>query len=232
MNDLAKRLADGLDVRRGVRVATIRAGHDRFVARDVGGEEHVARSLVIALPAPQAAGLLRTVDDPDRGTRTAIELLDSSAMEPCVTVLAEYDVDLPAPAFDLWLPDDGTVVQTIVHDSAKRDRPDRIVLVVQAFAAWSSSHLSGPPEVSARAMLEEVGRIVDRRLAAPRARQVHRWRYARPLGASQLAAPMLLRPRETGMMALTGDLFAPGGGVQGAWRAGGDCARRMLLEER
>ncbi len=232
VNTFAKRLAVDLEVRTGVHVVAVRAEADRFVVRDADGGEHVARDLVIALPAPQAAALLTTIEDPDPGTRTAVELLETAAMESCITVLAGYDADRPEPEFDLWLPDDGDVVQTIVHDSSKRDRPAWTVLVVQAFAAWSSANLSEPVEVSGRALLEEVGRIAGRRFAMPRAFQVHRWRYARPYGGSQLAAPMLLRPRETGMMALTGDLFAPGGGVQGAWRAGGEIARRMRLEER
>ena len=232
VNMFAKALAEGLDVRRDVRVVAIRVAADQFVLRDASGAESVARNVVLALPAPQMAELLRTVPDPDRGIRTAVELLDAVVTEPCLTVLADYGSDAPEPDVDFWLPGSGEIVQTIVHDSAKRAGPARRILVIQGFAGWSAANRDAPADKWCRALLAEAAREVGDWVASPREVIGHRWEAARTSGASELAAPMLLRPRENGMMALTGDLFAPGGGVQGAWQAGDAIARRMLAEER
>jgi renalase len=59
----------------------------------------------------------------------------------------------------------------------------------------------------------------------------HRWRWGRLEPANELSAPVELGG-PWGRLSVTGDLFAPGGGVQAAWLSGDRAAERILARNR
>jgi predicted NAD/FAD-dependent oxidoreductase len=61
--------------------------------------------------------------------------------------------------------------------------------------------------------------------------QPHRWRFARSDPGSALRRPLALRVGALARVILTGESFAPGGGIESAWLAGNASARRLLEEE-
>ena len=103
------------------------------------------------------------------------------------------------------------------------------MLVYQAHGAWSRRHLDDPrwPD----ALLAEAARILGPWAARPAAREPHRWEHARHDRSAELAAPLLLALEGGARLGIAGDWFAPGGGVEAAWRSGRALARRILDEE-
>jgi predicted NAD/FAD-dependent oxidoreductase len=62
----------------------------------------------------------------------------------------------------------------------------------------------------------------------PRAVQAHRWQQARTASENELAAPLVLAWEGSGRIGVTGELCAPGGGVQAAFSAGEKLAERLV----
>jgi hypothetical protein len=58
--------------------------------------------------------------------------------------------------------------------------------------------------------------------------QTHRWLHAHTDAGSALAGPMILPLPGGGRLALAGEAFAPGAGVEAAWRSGRMLAARLL----
>lgn len=229
VNVFPKWLARALDVRRETFVESVRERGGSFDVVLRGGETVSVPEVVVTLPAPQAVRLLDPEDA--RDLRGAAALLGDVGTSCCLTLIADYGVDAPRPEVDLWLPEDTVAVHQISHDSAKREAGSRVVLVIQALPSWSGAHWDDPLESWTGALLREAGRVVGPWAEAPARIDVQRWRFARPDGASQLRVPMLLRSGRRGMMGFAGELFAPEGGVQGAWKSGRALARRMLGED-
>ena len=56
-------------------------------------------------------------------------------------------------------------------------------------------------------------------------------RFARADRGSEMTRPLSLRLPRGGRIIITGESFAPGGGVEAAWLAGNACARRLIEED-
>jgi hypothetical protein len=227
---LPKHLARGLDVRTSARVVALSAEGGALRVALEGGASVSARTVVLALAGEQAAALLAASALAAPAIDTARALLGMVRSHPCLTVIAGYPLEVPAPAWDLHLPDASRVLQLIAHDSTKRAAPTYRALVYQAEARWSLEHLDDP--AWAPAMLAEGGRLLGPWAAAPSFSEPHRWRYARTDRGAELSAPLLLGLPGGARLGLAGELFAAGGGVEGAWISGQRLARRILEDER
>ena len=221
-----KRLSEGLDLRCGVRAARISADERGFTVTDEQGEACTARDLVLALPVEQSAQLL----DGHRALAPARALLGTIGSAPCQTVIAVYDGPDEPLDFEILLPEESKILQLVSHDSSKRAAPRKRVLVLQARGAWSARHLEDPPERVSAALLAEAARLLGPWAGAPASAQQHRWRYARARGGDQLGAPLLLNLGGA-RLGVTGESFAPGGGVEGGFLAGQRLARTLTGEQ-
>ena len=209
-----KRLARGLEVRLQTRVERL--------------DQLDAPRVAVALPCEEARALLQTAGDRGAELAAIARLLDMMGTLPCCTVLAGYPLDVEAPAFDLWYPEDSTTIQVISHDSAKRTDPRFRVLVIQAHARWSRTHLDQPEESWMAKLLEEAGRLAGDWARRPLWSQAHLWRHGRTESAGDLVAPVVL-PRGLG---LAGELFHVGGGAQAAYLSGRALAERLADGDR
>jgi predicted NAD/FAD-dependent oxidoreductase len=122
-------------------------------------------------------------------------------------------------------------VQMIAHDSTKRAAPRCVVLVVEARPCWSLVHFDEREETWVAELVTEACHVAGAWAAKPSWVQAHRWRFARSDRGSELSRPLSLRIRGGGRVVVTGEAFAPGGGIETAWLAGNACARRLLEEE-
>jgi predicted NAD/FAD-dependent oxidoreductase len=230
VNAFPKRLASGLDLRLNARVIALDHAGKWWRVVDEHGEEIRVRDLVLTLPSPQALDLLAPRKDEPRELRSLRSLASEIGFVPSLTVLALYPAGTPVPEWEMWYPEDSTILQLISHDSSKRKRPDRTTLVLQALPGWSREQWERPEAEWLAAMLEDAGGIAGVWAASPETVQTHRWRYARIGGGGDLTGPMLVELPEGARLGLAGDGFFPGGGVQAAWRSGLDLARRMSKE--
>ena len=146
---------------------------------DAGGElagpfDRVA----VALPAPQAAGLLQPHAFAAEAAR--------APMAPCWAAMLAFDEATDAP--DLLRPDAGPL-RWISRDSSRLGRdaaPE--CWVAHATPEWSRDHLEQPTE-AVLALLRAAFAAETGITAAPRFAAVHRWRYA--LAEAPLGTPAL-----------------------------------------
>ncbi len=223
-----KHLAQGLQVRTGARVGSLALDGGCIALTLEAGERIEAVRAVLALAPDQALELVRTVREPSAELRSAGALLEMVPSHPCLTVLATYPEHAPRPPWHVSYPESSSVVQVVSHDSSKRPVRTPLALVIQAHAAWSRAHLddAGWPE----ALLEEAASLHGAWIASPAAMEPHRWRFARGDRDAELASPLWLRLPGGASLGITGDRFAPNGGVEAAWRSGRRLAARILEE--
>jgi predicted NAD/FAD-dependent oxidoreductase len=223
-----RHLARGLDVRLETEVVALEVGGGELRARTADGPTHQSRALVLALAPEQALRLLGGLSAPSAEVRGAGALLGLARSQACLALLALYPEGAPAPPWQVSYPEESRVLQLISHDSQKRAGAPRLGLVLQARPAWSRAHLDDPD--FGDALLGEAARLLGPWAAHPRERHAHRWSQARSDRSAELAGPVLLALAGGGRLGLCGDRFAPGGGVEAAWRSGRMLAGRLLAE--
>ena len=239
MSALAGHLAQGLDVRRGVRITGAAREQDGiFVvgsaeARGDGAREPgptVQRApqpapesvregpfdaLAVALPAPQAVALLETI-----APALVPEAL-RARLSPCLALLAGFAAPLGLP-FDAAAVR-GSPIAWIARSASKPGRGSEEAWVVHASAAWSEALLELDPAQAAPLLLAALAEAAGEPLPAPRLLQVHRWRYA--LASAPLGGGCLFD--RDALVGACGDWCA-GARVEAAWLSGVALAGRLL----
>ena len=226
-----KSLARGLDVRQGVRVTSIAERADGVEAELEGGEPVFARNLVLALPLEQAEKLLAPLASESDALRPIASLLSMMTTEPCLTLLAGYPLDAAPtgePDWDLLYPSEDSVSMLVAHDSAKRKEKKWRVLVYQCRSCFSRRHLEDDPEVWTPLVLSDASRLLGDWAGRPLWREPHRWRYSRVDAANTLAQPFWIPLENRARIGIGGEVFTPGGGVEGAFLSGLRLAERIL----
>ena len=229
-----KHLALGLDVRLGANVVALRrasapAGFGRAVwelGLEPGGTLH-AHAVALALPAPSALCLLRPMGAQSAAVAGVLPLLELVRTQPCLAVIARYGADAPRPGWEASFPAASAALQAILHDSSKREAGARLMLVLQARAAWSRPRLDEPAGVWSAALLAEAAALHGDWVSRPSLIQAHVWHHARMAAGSELAGPIALRLDDGGVLGLCGDGFAPAGGLEGAYLSGLALAGRI-----
>lgn len=223
-----RHLATGLDVRLEVAVSGLEPIPGGLLLRTEAGEPLQASEVVLALAAEQVSRLLSTLAPAPPEVASAVALLGFSRSQACLALLALYPDEAPRPAWQVCYPERSRLLQLISHDSSKRTPPGRLALLLQARPAWSRTHLDDPGWPAA--MLAEAARLLGPWAGSPAASHPHRWSFARSDRAAELSGPMLISLPDGGRLGICGDRFAPGGGVEAAWRSGRTLAERLLNE--
>lgn len=186
MSGLVKPLAEGVDVRKGVKVSRARREQGSWHLFDAeDGLVAKARVLISTIPAPQATQVLAGHPLADR--------IASVAMDPCWTLMAAFDArpDLPdisrAP---------GSALPWIARDGSKPGRGTES-WVAQASAEWTRGAIDLPRQDAAQALLavmrDRAGGVLPNVLHA----DAHRWLYAQ---APQPLGQACLVDREAGLV--------------------------------
>ena len=231
MTVFPKHLARGLDVRLETPVVGLSSASGGILVHTEAGAPTWTPSVVLAVPPPTAVKLLVPLAGEGREAAAVLALTGMIGSQGCLTVLAGYPLDTAPPSWDIRYPDDSASVQMISHDSTKREAPGFVVLVIQARPCWSLAHLEAPEETWVAGLVQETARLVGAWVGSPSWVQAHRWRFARADRGSELSRPLSLRVSGGGRVIITGESFAPGGGIEAAWLAGKASARRLLEEE-
>jgi len=212
-------------------VVGLSASSEGILVHTEAGPPLWAPTVVLAVPPPTALKLVAPLAGDTREAAAVVALTGMIGSQSCLTVLAGYPLDSARPSWDICYPDDSACVQMISHDSAKREAPGFVVLVIQARPCWSLAHLGVPEETWAAGLVREAARLVGDWAGHPSWVQAHRWRFARADRGSELSRPLSLRVSGGGRVIITGESFAPGGGIEAAWLAGKASARRLVEEE-
>ena len=235
MTAVVKAMCQLLDIERLTRVTAVRASDGGWQAIADGDRSFWARSLVIALPAPQILALLGDWLTPNYPLYAP---LSSARYLPCIAVMAGYGTDIPVPAWKGVTCEGDEQVMWVSMDSSKRRGESPPVVVVHSMPQFAESYLE-----SDRSELQEAGQLLLERvaerlggwLAKPDWMQVHRWTYSLPEETVGMASLGMMLPVGDRSLPLVcaGDWCA-GPTVEGAFISGEDAATRVLamLESR
>lgn len=149
-----------------------------------GGQLVSAKRCAIAIPAPQAADLLKN-SDAAKDFSVAIDQLSAVTYSPCITVLAGYCSRYNQQMGELdpkgWAVTDfaGTSTDWTGLDSSKRASADRPVIVIHSKVGFAQQYLDlGDLQPAASVLLRANARKFADWIAQPEWFQIHRWRYA------------------------------------------------------
>lgn len=199
MTAIVKALTPGLETRLGQRVVSVEPTDPgwKLTADPIDSTEAIeltAKALVVAIPAPQAVDLLRSIAAPD-----FLNSLKSVAFFPSLSVMAGYGSDRLSD-WNLHYPGVKAVTFTnsaelgyVGLDSSKRSQPSDPVFVIQSSAEFAESLLDAIDlQPAATELLQAAAHQFADWFATPDWMQIHRWRYAfakTPIGDRFLAAP-------------------------------------------
>jgi predicted NAD/FAD-dependent oxidoreductase len=176
MASLAASLATGMAVHQQATVTALQPSPQGWTLRFADGATAQTDTLLLAIPAPQAAVLLAAA-----GHRFA-ETLAPVHLAPCWAVMLGFADDQPGP--DSLRPADSPL-GWIARENARPGRPAApAAYTLHATAAWSTAHLEDPADAVIDALRTAFAQATG--IAAPPVwARAHRWRYAladRPLG--------------------------------------------------
>lgn len=216
MNGPIRAMAEPLDVRWGIRAEAITCGPDGW--RIAAGEQtFTAATLLIAVPAEQAAVLLAEVA-PDLAA-----LAGGVQSAPCWAVMAGFDAPLPLAA-DTFRSDTAPI-SWAARNSAKPERTGGETWVIHASPARSRAIIDWPKDDAAAALLADFFAATGTAPTTPTHCDAHRWLYALPQAIKGEGArfdPAL-------QIGMAGDyLHSPR--VEGAWLSGRALAAAVCQE--
>ncbi len=182
---LPKLMAEGLDVRLGVRLAALRAAGGGLELGDEQGNMHgTVDAVVVTAPAPQAAELIDR--SPESGARVAA--LREVAYAPAVMVLLGLRTAAPDPEGVARI--SAGPIAEVRHEGVKgRPAIDGIdPVVVRLGERASEEMLDASDEAVLARTLPELAGLLGQKAAAPAWAQVKRWRFAVPRGSADADA--------------------------------------------
>jgi predicted NAD/FAD-dependent oxidoreductase len=228
MTAIAKFLAEGLTIYRQQRVVEIRPTDAQAweLTTDSDGPMPLqARSLVLAIPAPQALPLLEPLVA--KGLPTPVlETVRGALFDPCITAIATY----PADQATTWhrvgalQPLEHPVLRWVSRESQKRSMPGQDVCVLHSTPAFATQHVNAPTLDPAGAVMLQAGAAWFPGLEHPQQLQLHRWRYGFARSPqSPIEPPHAKTPIP---LVVTGD-WCRGSNVEAAIEAGSRAASRL-----
>jgi renalase len=219
MVTLANALAAGLDMSRGVQVAEIRPNGSAWQV-EVEEACHGAKHVVVAVPAPQVAGLLSE-------GHPLVTTIDEVLMDPCLALMAGINAHPPFVTRERPVED----LAWIAKDSAKPGRTaasfatGAMAWLAQAGPAFSAAHL----EDDSAAIVTRMPPMLCDRLGVTSDcvtyASAHKWRYARV--TAPLSQPFV---RDAGGTLYLGGDRCIGPRADAAWTSGTAIANDMLAQ--
>ena len=172
MNAIGKSLADGLDIRTGVRVTRVDRIEDRWrLSLDSGADLEQAEVdwLLVTAPLSQAQTLLPANADLDCA-------IGGRTMLGCYALMLGFEQERSLP-FDAALVREADISWMSVN-SSKPGRGPAMTLLVHATNRWAEANMdAGLDDVEAH-MVDEVARITGFEAGAATHKAVQRWRFA------------------------------------------------------
>lgn len=224
----AKHLARDLPLRLEARVSGLRRVDGAVELAFDDGATLRAETVALTPPAEQTLALLEGLAEGSSAVRGISAWLGTVASEPALALVARYPEEVVLPPWDVWHPEGDPVLQLVAVDSRKRGDGAAPTLVLQTRRAWSRARLEVPTDAWAAELLGEAAARLGAWAGRPAATHAHRWRYARADRSALWSGPVAVDLPGGARLGLAGDLFGPGGGVEGAWLSGRALAARWL----
>lgn len=235
MTAIAKYLSTPLQIQTRTQITQVLPQGTGWQLISGESSEFQAKSLVLALPAPQILALMAEIITPSLAIFTPLHLASYCS---CLAVMAGYGMDRPQPQWKGIRCESDPILSWVALDSSKRSQPSAPVVVLHGTPEFSAQHLDVDAHTLQQAgqeMLQQAGRRIEGWMGSPEWVQVHRWRYSLPLEVVGLASLATRIPIDsTGEerspslpLVLAGD-WCGGSKVEGAWLSGHDAAEQLL----
>ena len=228
MTAVVKQMCESLIVERQTRITRVKATEDGWQIFSDDDRGFQARSLAIAIPAPQILEMLADWLTPEFPLYSP---LSSALYIPCIAVMAGYGNDVATPVWKGVACSDDRVVW-VSFDSSKRGADSPATVVVHSTPTFAEPYLDGDPDklhIAGQELLTRAGERLGDWLAQPEWMQVHRWKYSLPaetLGMASLGTYVAAGSRSLPLVC-AGDWCA-GPKVEGAFISGEAAASRLL----
>jgi renalase len=180
---IAKFLAKDLEILRGQRVQALEEVGCWQLLLETSGTNPVppllARSIVMAIPAPQALMLLEPLSE--KLPNNLLQQIRSVQFDPCITAIAIYPSeklsDLQQLPWQFKTFADASDLAWLSIENTKRPA-EMPVVVVQSSAEFAERYLEAPDLQPVGQRLLDAATDLASWLQSPVELQVHRWRYA------------------------------------------------------
>ncbi|KEO91870.1 transmembrane protein [Erythrobacter longus] len=214
MNGPIRAMGLETDVRWGTRALAVKRDADAWFV-DAGDESFTAKTVLVAVPAEQAAELLQDIS-PELARVPA-----SVQSEPCWAVMAAFGERLPIA--EDGLRDSEAAISWAARNSAKPQRAGEECWVLHASPARSREIIDLPKEEAAQVLLADFFAQTRIDEIEPEHLVAHRWLYAMPVAVAGEPARYDADLR----IGIAGDyLHSPR--VEGAFVSGQALAARVL----
>ncbi|MEC4983163.1 MAG: FAD-dependent oxidoreductase [Oscillatoria sp. PMC 1068.18] len=200
MTKIAKSLATNLQIYRQARVTAI-APHNQntwqltLAATPEIPANLMAKTLILAIPAPQALTLVETLPRSELPTEF-LNNLRAVKFNSCLSAIAGYpaayqqQIEQRNPAWETIKVSQDDYLDRIFLDSSKRNLASQPVFVFQSSPEFAEKYLDTDDlQPAATTLLNHAAEIFLPWLKHPEWVQIHRWRYAIP--ATPLSLPYL-----------------------------------------
>lgn len=214
MNDMARDLLTGLDVRYKTRIESIQRRGNQWSLVDAEGHQYPRfDQVLVTVPAPQLPDLL------DHHFLEASAAAEQANMLPCWSLMLAFDHQIELPFDAAKVMRDGPI-SWLARNSSKTGRANgaKDCWVVQADHQWSHQHIELTPEDATQLLLEDFHQICRDHancISKPIHAVAHRWRYA--LATPDQTVPCMIKPKVG--LAVAGDWLS-GGRIENAWLSG------------
>jgi predicted NAD/FAD-dependent oxidoreductase len=211
MASIAANLAQNLTIHQSTRITAIQQTPDGWALAHGVTTQNFA-TLILAIPAPQAAELL-----PNHKFKTA---LNSVHLAPCWAVMLGYHEAVSGP--DLLRPAQNPLAWIARETSRPGNQNSAAAYTLHATPAWSNANLEAPPETIIATLTAAFAALTGV-TTPPAYAAAHRWRFAladRPLGQ-----PCLWDPESR--LGLAGD-WCLDGRLEAAYLSGSHLAELIL----
>ena len=229
MNSIGKYLNRWVDVKTGTTAGGLtHIGKNRSKKRTwminlTTSGTFEADAVIIAAPAPQAYGLLNTTID-EINTLKIVSIIDEVNYRPAFSFMLGYGKDVDVPEWE-GIQCRNSPIEFISNEATKRDNGQKCSLVIHTSDSFSRTHRDSDPEQISEILLKEVANITGGWASTPEWKELHFWRYSRPI--SIYNEPFLELEDEKSPLALIGDYFG-GNDLDAAYRSGYHLAKHWI----
>jgi len=200
MTTVPKFLADGLDVRKGVKLVRVTAVSHQWLCTDEHGTQFHSKAILMTPPVPQSLTLLNAGNVP-------LDTLDQLALEhitydPCIAAMywLEGEFDLPEPGA---IQRPGQTFSWIADNQRKGISPEATLVTVHANPEISRDLWDADNLVKIAVLQAGLQPFITPDTLIKEA-QTHRWRYAIP---TTLHSERMLLAKGLPPLAFAGDAF-------------------------
>ena len=190
-NRLGKLLAEGVNVRREVRVAALRRDTQWHLLDAEGQELGRADAVLLTAPGPQSSEIIAASSFDPAAQQALLGELGTSSYRRCLSLALAYNRLIPRPFYALVNSDRQHPLSWLALEHAKgpeRCPPGHSLLIVQLAPNFSAASYEATVEALMPQVTAMVSALLGEDLDAPLWADLHRWRYALPESAADFDA--------------------------------------------